>query len=471
MVSSILASTSVILILGFMNFFTQLAASTRQNYDNPTNDNLFGFVLDNFFGLKVVALILLNVTSFFCFTQAMRFYNHGTMLITICVPQDYVICENTASSTSTVIDVEQTCTQAPTILRLSRNSNFISRVLNTAEFYHAAGLRCYYFNFLVIAYLWGILPLFIADGGVFRGITRFSSLCGSSGFPRVGSVSSADSVCPVGTIVYVGVACGINNLTRRRISGSDSCLGSISTRIHIRNQSSSSDNPKNTRTIANGIKEQETGVAKETGTAKQQENTKENIYTLPNVITMARIGAAPVIGACITAHNYPVALGLLGVAALSDVADGFIARRFNMTSHFGTVLDPAADKILMTVLTVSLCHAGLLSFPLASLIIARDIGLILGTMVVRYTSLPPPKTWSRYWDVSLPSADVSPPLISKLNTFLQLALMYLSLAAPVYGVPIDHVGLEALRWTVGGTTIASAASYWFGNNVKVLQNH
>ncbi|KAJ3073243.1 hypothetical protein HDU98_001925 [Podochytrium sp. JEL0797] len=198
--------------------------------------------------------------------------------------------------------------------------------------------------------------------------------------------------------------------------------------------------------------------------------SRENIYTLPNAITVARILASPVIGYYITAHQYPLALSLLAVAAVSDVVDGQIARRWNMKTHFGTVLDPAADKILMTVLTVSLCDAGLLSFPLAALIIGRDVGLVLGTMVYRYTTLPAPKTWSRYWDVSLPSAEVSPPLISKFNTFLQLVLMWMSLAAPVFGVPAGHVGMEVLRWSVAVTTVASGSVYLFDRTlVRVVR--
>ncbi|KAJ3241094.1 hypothetical protein HDU81_001880 [Chytriomyces hyalinus] len=202
---------------------------------------------------------------------------------------------------------------------------------------------------------------------------------------------------------------------------------------------------------------------------KDAKDTKENIYTLPNAITLARIAASPVIGYYITVHQYPLALGLLAVAAASDFVDGFIARTFNMKTAFGTVLDPAADKILMTVLTVSLCDAGLLSVPLAGLIIGRDAGLVGATMVYRYRTLSEPKTWSRYWDVSLPSAEVHPPLISKLNTALQLLLMYVSLAAPVYGVPISHLALESLRWTVAGTTVGSILVYWFNRKNVVKQ--
>lgn len=67
---------------------------------------------------------------------------------------------------------------------------------------------------------------------------------------------------------------------------------------------------------------------------------------------------SPAIGLCIINQSFGLGLGLLAAAALSDGLDGWVARRFNMTSAIGSVLDPAADKILMTVLVVSLSHVG-----------------------------------------------------------------------------------------------------------------
>ncbi|KAI8916500.1 CDP-alcohol phosphatidyltransferase-domain-containing protein [Powellomyces hirtus] len=199
-----------------------------------------------------------------------------------------------------------------------------------------------------------------------------------------------------------------------------------------------------------------------------QKPTKENIYTLPNALTTTRLVLSPVIGYLIVSNQYSLALGSLILAGFSDMLDGWIARKWNMKTVLGSALDPAADKMLMTVLTVSLCSADLLPLPLAALILGRDIGLIAGTAWYRYKSLPLPKTTARYFDLSLPSAEVHPPFISKLNTLLQLVLMSLSLAAPVFGY-IDHAALEALRWIVGGTTVWSGAVYAFDKNViKVL---
>lgn len=72
---------------------------------------------------------------------------------------------------------------------------------------------------------------------------------------------------------------------------------------------------------------------------------------------------------------------------------------------------------------------------LAVIILGRDVGLGISAVYYRWISLPPPKTFSRYWDFSLPSAEVRPTTISKYNTALQLGLMGLTTLAPV--VPLD----------------------------------
>jgi cardiolipin synthase len=72
----------------------------------------------------------------------------------------------------------------------------------------------------------------------------------------------------------------------------------------------------------------------------------------------------------------------------------------------------------------------------ATIILGRDVGLAISAIYWRWVSLPPPKTFSRYWDFSLPSAEVRPTTISKYNTFLQLALVGLTTAAPILSVDL-----------------------------------
>lgn len=208
--------------------------------------------------------------------------------------------------------------------------------------------------------------------------------------------------------------------------------------------------------------------------ANKQENVKEvkeNIWTVPNLLTMARIMLTPVIGYLVVEESYTVALGLFSFAGLTDLLDGYIARNFkNQMSTFGTALDPLADKILITVLTITLTTANLLPVPLAAVIIGRDVFLIAAGFVIRYMSLPPPITLKRYFDVTNPSAKILPSTLSKINTMLQLSLVCLTLAAPVFGF-IDHPALQCLWGVTAATTVGSGVGYVINRKKSVQFLH
>ena len=120
---------------------------------------------------------------------------------------------------------------------------------------------------------------------------------------------------------------------------------------------------------------------------------------------------------------------------------------------------------------------------LATLILGRDASLALAAIYYRYASLPAPKTFRRYWDFSLPSAEVHPTTVSKYNTFLQLILIGSTLALPVVtqggayagllqNIGIDdatlHNGMTYFQWLVAGTTAWSGLSYAFLKNVVTI---
>ncbi|KAI9797751.1 MAG: hypothetical protein M1835_006923 [Candelina submexicana] len=164
----------------------------------------------------------------------------------------------------------------------------------------------------------------------------------------------------------------------------------------------------------------------------------ENIYTVPNILTFSRLLAAPVVGYLVLHDYHTWAVCLFAYAGITDLVDGYIARRWNLQTIVGTVIDPMADKTLMTILTVCLAVKGALPVWLAAIILGRDIGLGIAAIYYRWVSLPPPKTFSRYWDFSLPSAEVHPTTISKVNTFLQLALIGATTAQPLIAVDISR---------------------------------
>ena len=90
---------------------------------------------------------------------------------------------------------------------------------------------------------------------------------------------------------------------------------------------------------------------------------RENIYNIPNFLTASRLVAAPVIGYLIVEGNLKWALGLFFYASVTDLVDGWMARRFQLQTVVGSVIDPMADKLLMTVMTITLAIKGLLPGP------------------------------------------------------------------------------------------------------------
>ncbi|XP_050293992.1 probable cardiolipin synthase (CMP-forming) isoform X2 [Anthonomus grandis grandis] len=196
---------------------------------------------------------------------------------------------------------------------------------------------------------------------------------------------------------------------------------------------------------------------------------KENIYTIPNFLCIARMVASPYLGLLIIQGNFDFALGVLGFAAVTDLLDGWIARTWeSQSSKMGSFLDPMADKILIATLFLSLTYADLIPIALTSLIITRDLFLVIAGFVIRYKSLPPP-TFVRYFDATHATAQLAPTFISKVNTTVQLLLVGITLAAPVFDY-VNHPALQGLWYATAGTTIAAALSYILSKNTyKILR--
>ncbi|KFV05453.1 Cardiolipin synthase, partial [Pterocles gutturalis] len=197
----------------------------------------------------------------------------------------------------------------------------------------------------------------------------------------------------------------------------------------------------------------------------------ENPWTIPNILSMARMGLAPVLGYLILEENFSVALGVFVLAGITDLLDGFIARNWaNQKSALGSALDPLADKILISVLYVSLTCANLIPVPLTSMIVLRDVALIAAVFYVRYKTLSPPRTLSRYFNPCYATAQLKPTFISKTNTPV-IEVYIASLAAPVFNY-VDSIYLQTLWFITAFTTVTSAYSYYhYGRKtVQVINN-
>jgi cardiolipin synthase len=92
------------------------------------------------------------------------------------------------------------------------------------------------------------------------------------------------------------------------------------------------------------------------------------------------------------------------------------------------------------------------------LILSRDAVLIAGSFYVRYLIIPPPKTWSKFWDIERSGFKITPNLLGKFNTLLQLMLIGFTMGSPIFHY-IDHPLLQALWYITGCTTVASGLTY------------
>lgn len=217
----------------------------------------------------------------------------------------------------------------------------------------------------------------------------------------------------------------------------------------------------------------------------------EKVWNVPNILTFSRLIATPAIGYLIIHDHHLYAFSLFLYAGFSDLLDGWIARKWKLQTVVGSVIDPMADKFLMTTLVGCLAVNGTLPLPLAAVILGRDVSLAIAAIYYRYASLPAPKTFMRYWDFSLPSAEVHPTTVSKLNTFLQLGLIgttlcvnllhdpsainsvaggYLQSIQALLGGPegVDMM-IKGMSGIVAGTTIWSGLSYsWMKDAVTIL---
>nr|XP_009933119.1 PREDICTED: cardiolipin synthase [Opisthocomus hoazin] len=184
----------------------------------------------------------------------------------------------------------------------------------------------------------------------------------------------------------------------------------------------------------------------------------ENPWTIPNILSMARMGLAPVLGYLIVEENFSVALGVFVLAGVTDLLDGFIARNWaNQKSALGSALDPLADKILISVLYVSLTCANLIPVSLTSMIILRDVVLIAAVFYVRYKTLSPPRTLSRYFNPCYATAQLKPTFVSKVRVVTQHVLVFILVTFPVF---VDSVYLQTLWCITALTTVTSAYSYY-----------
>jgi len=197
---------------------------------------------------------------------------------------------------------------------------------------------------------------------------------------------------------------------------------------------------------------------------------KDRIFTVPNLLCVGRIAVSPYLAASIINGDYKTSLIIYSLAGFTDLLDGYIARNVpGQSSKLGSFLDPLADKILVMTLYISLAVVNLIPLPLTAMIVSRDVLLVYAGLYIRYMSVDPPFSFKKYFDMTLPTAQVNPTQISKLNTGIQLFTVGAALGCPILGYT-DNILFYSLCGLTAGTTFASALSYAFQKDTYQFKN-
>ena len=177
-------------------------------------------------------------------------------------------------------------------------------------------------------------------------------------------------------------------------------------------------------------------------TPDQERPLSHDVVTISNVLTFARVCAVPLAIWLVLTHDCKGAAFLFVLAGLTDALDGWLARRRGPTV-LGSLLDPLADKLLLTSMFITLAAIAILPVWLAILVVFRDTLIIGGILILRLLSRP---------------IVFRPLLISKLNTAAQIALVGLTLFAAGFGFDA-WAARDALILAVSCTTFISGAAY------------
>jgi cardiolipin synthase (CMP-forming) len=124
--------------------------------------------------------------------------------------------------------------------------------------------------------------------------------------------------------------------------------------------------------------------------------------SIPNIITLGRILLVPIIVWAIASSQMEIAFAIFVIAGVSDAVDGFLAKRFNMASELGALLDPLADKALLVSIYVALGIWGAVPRWIVILVVSRDIMIVAAVIVeTQYRGagglrgIGPRRTWLR----------------------------------------------------------------------------
>jgi CDP-diacylglycerol--glycerol-3-phosphate 3-phosphatidyltransferase len=175
-------------------------------------------------------------------------------------------------------------------------------------------------------------------------------------------------------------------------------------------------------------------------------NGKKSIFNLPNSLTLFRVACIPVLVFLLFFPNKPtsfLAALVFGLASISDLLDGFLARRQQLVTTFGKFLDPLADKLVVSAALIMLIPLGRAPAWMVVVIVGRELAI----------------TGLRSMAVSEGKVISADELGKKKMVFQIVAILGLLLHYEYFGINFHAVGMFFL-WLAVALTLWSGFNYF-----------
>ena len=173
---------------------------------------------------------------------------------------------------------------------------------------------------------------------------------------------------------------------------------------------------------------------------------KKSILNLPNSLTLFRVACIPVLVLLLFFPNKPssfVAAVVFGLASISDLLDGFLARRQQLVTTFGKFLDPLADKLVVSAALIMLIPLGRAPAWMVVVIVGRELAI----------------TGLRSMALSEGKVISADELGKKKMVFQIVAILGLLLHYEYFGIDLHAVGMFFL-WLAVVVTLWSGINYF-----------
>lgn len=162
---------------------------------------------------------------------------------------------------------------------------------------------------------------------------------------------------------------------------------------------------------------------------------RAGLRSIPNIISLSRVALA---AAFVMDHDTNARIVIVIAAGITDMLDGWLARKAGLTSRFGALIDPFADRVFALVAVATFVYEGSLSTVEYFIMIFRDLMTAVGFIVAKSVSWLRPVEFRARWS-------------GKAVTVLQMVTFAAILRFPDY--------VSALIWAVGILSLYSVIDY------------